>query len=83
MSSEEIKKTFSKNLKRFLEMNNKQPAETVSETKTYILNTESGKFHEPGCRTIKNTSQSKLKEMHTTYDKMIAQKYSPCGVCNP
>ena len=50
---------------------------------TYIVNTNTGKFHIPGCRDIAKMSDSNKLEKTSTRDEMIAQGYSPCGHCLP
>ena len=50
-------------------------------TSTYILNTNTGKFHDPGCRSVKKMSDK--KECKCTRDELIAQGYEPCLNCNP
>lgn len=50
---------------------------------TYVLNTNTHKFHYPTC---KDTQKIKAKNYATTSasrDDVIAQGYSPCGHCHP
>ena len=60
--------------------------ETVSEKsaeQTYIINTNTGKFHEPSCRSVKRMNDSNKKEYIGSRDDLIAQGYEPCKNCNP
>ncbi len=50
---------------------------------TYILNTNTKKFHYSSCSSVKKMSDSNKKEYTGVRDDLIAQGYSPCGNCNP
>ena len=50
---------------------------------TYILNVNTGKFHLPGCRSVKQMKDKNKREVMSTREDMIAQGYSPCANCNP
>lgn len=54
----------------------------VPET-TYILNTNSKKFHFPTCDSAIRTKEKNKKEYHGTREELIDVGYSPCGVCHP
>lgn len=63
-----------------------QTTEAVSEKTaehTYIINTNTGKFHEPSCRSVKRMNDSNKKEYTGSRDDLIAQGYDPCKNCNP
>lgn len=49
----------------------------------YVLNTNSKKFHYPDCSGILHMKESNRQEVNDTRDHLIAQGYSPCGLCNP
>lgn len=59
--------------------------EDKEETKgyTYILNTNTGKFHYPSCSSAKKIKDSNRQEFQGTRDELIARGYSPCGNCHP
>ncbi len=64
------------------------PKATITETKTdegndYVLNTNTKKFHKPGCSSVRQMNESNKQEYHGTRDDVIAKGYSPCGRCNP
>lgn len=49
----------------------------------YIINTNTNKFHFPWCSSV-NQMNEENKEFYTgSRDDLIAQRYSPCGRCNP
>ena len=50
---------------------------------TYILNTNSHKFHDPSCYSVDQMSDSNKEEFTGTRDEVIAMGYEPCGRCNP
>lgn len=56
---------------------------TNNNTQTYILNTNTKKFHYSDCGSASRISD-KNKGTHTgTRDELISQGYSPCGNCDP
>ncbi|MCR5685704.1 MAG: MBL fold metallo-hydrolase [Lachnospiraceae bacterium] len=55
----------------------------AAEAQTYILNTNTNRFHYPGCKSV-NSMKEKNKQIFTgTRDGVIAMGYNPCGNCNP
>lgn len=53
---------------------------TEGETQTYVLNTKSMKFHYPSCSGLPTKNRA---DTTATRDELIAQGYSPCGICKP
>ena len=49
----------------------------------YIVNTNTGKFHYPSCRSVKQMKESNKMYYTGTRDDLISQGYDPCGNCNP
>ena len=56
---------------------------TAAPQMTYILNTNTGKFHLPGCRSVNQMTDRNKQEFVGTREEAIARGYSPCGNCNP
>lgn len=54
-----------------------------SVTGTYILNTNSMKFHSPSCSSIGQMSEKNKQEYTGSRDDLISQGYEPCKRCNP
>lgn len=54
-----------------------------NKVKTYILNTNSGKFHLTTCDSIKSMKEYNKKTVKCTRSELINQGYSPCGSCKP
>ena len=50
---------------------------------TYIVNTNTGKFHKPSCRSVKQMKEVNKSERTTTRDELISEGYEPCKNCNP
>lgn len=50
---------------------------------TYILNTNTMKFHKPSCSSVKQMSDSNKSEYNGSRDDLISQGYDPCKRCNP
>lgn len=56
---------------------------TGQQTGTYVLNTNTHKFHIPSCPSVETMSE-KNKAYHTgTRDEVIAMGYEPCKRCHP
>lgn len=49
----------------------------------YIINTNTGKFHYPTCRSINRMKEKNKLEFTGTRDDVLARGYSPCMICNP
>ena len=69
-----------------------QPADTnvtqqetsqSAETQTYVLNTNTHKFHKPGCYSVEKIKPENYAEFTGTREEAIAYGYDPCKNCNP
>lgn len=54
-----------------------------SEGVTYILNTNTKRFHNPTCKSVQEMKAKNRKEFFGTRDELIEQGFIPCGRCNP
>lgn len=63
------------------EIEEPQQPDTISET--YILNTNSRKFHRPDCFSASQISDANREEYTGTREELIEQGYTPCGYCKP
>lgn len=52
-------------------------------TDDYVLNTNTYKFHFPGCDYVKRISPENYATSTSTRSELISQGYDPCGHCNP
>lgn len=66
------------------------PEEPVAETPsqepvgtTYILNTNTMKFHEEGCPSVKDIHDHNMSTYTGNRDDVIAKGFDPCGRCHP
>jgi len=61
-----------------------QPENTENNTSaTYILNTNSKKFHYPTCSSVSRMSEKNKKEFSGDRNELISDGYEPCGNCQP
>ena len=56
---------------------------TTPATVTYVVNTNTGKFHYPGCPSAAKIKDKNRMDTSETRDELIAQGYVPCKNCNP
>lgn len=59
------------------------PVVTRSAEKSYVLNTNTMKFHLPSCSSVKDIKESNRQDVTMARDDIIAQGFSPCGRCHP
>lgn len=50
---------------------------------TYVLNTNTGKFHYPDCKSVKQMKDKNKQEVEATREEVIARGFEPCGNCHP
>ena len=60
-----------------------QAASQQTNTESYILNTNTKKFHRPACSSVKQMKESNKKSSSESRDALIAAGYDPCKKCNP
>ena len=56
---------------------------TESGQQTYILNTNTKKFHKPDCYSVKQMSEKNKKKYKGSRKSLINEGFSPCKNCNP
>lgn len=54
-----------------------------TQSRHYVLNTNSMKFHDPDCPSTKRISDKNRKDYQGTRDELLDQGYDPCGNCDP
>ncbi|MBQ3369776.1 MAG: hypothetical protein IJG48_02020 [Mogibacterium sp.] len=52
-------------------------------TSTYVLNTNTKKFHYEYCRSVDQMKDKNKRIIEATRDEIIEMGYDPCGNCNP
>lgn len=53
------------------------------EEATFVINTNTKKFHKPDCNSVLDTQPKNRKSTSQTREELINQGYSPCSRCNP
>ena len=61
-----------------IEAENEQKTES-----SYVLNTNTKKFHLPSCSSLNQMNESNKGEFTGTRDELIQQGYEPCKRCHP
>lgn len=56
---------------------------TARQSTTYILNTNTKKFHRTGCSAVKQMKESNKQTFTGSREEVINKGYSPCKKCNP
>lgn len=56
---------------------------TVPAGTSYVLNTNTLKFHDPNCSSVTDLSAKNRAFFTGTRAEALAQGYEPCGICNP
>ena len=59
------------------------PQATGTQEVTYILNTNTKKFHYPSCSSVNSIKDKNKKEFYGTREEAIEAGYAPCGKCHP
>lgn len=59
------------------------PQEDIPQETTYILNTNTKKFHYPSCGSVKQMKEKNKSEYTGNRDDVISMGYDPCKKCNP
>lgn len=49
----------------------------------YVLNTNTGKFHEPGCRSISDMKEENKSIVKESRQSLMKKGYEPCKLCQP
>ena len=58
-------------------------SDATEESQTYILNTNTNKFHYSTCSDVSRIKEENKSSFYGTRDEAIADGYEPCGHCNP
>ncbi len=53
------------------------------ETSSYVVNTNTGKFHRPDCDAVPKIAKQNRKDLESGRETLIAQGYTACGICKP
>ena len=61
----------------------KAAASDSSAEKTYVLNTNTHKFHDPDCSSVSQMKEKNKRIVTESRDQIITDGYEPCGRCHP
>ena len=50
---------------------------------TYILNTNTRRFHLPSCSGVSSMKDSNKETYRGSRDALLEEGYTPCGICSP
>ena len=50
---------------------------------TYILNTNTMRFHEPSCSSVEQMAPENREEYSGSRETLLSEGYTPCGICKP
>lgn len=54
-----------------------------SDAQTYVLNTNTHKFHYPSCSSVSQMKEKNKKTVTESREQIISEGYQPCKRCNP
>lgn len=54
-----------------------------AEQTEFVINTNTGKFHKPDCKSVKKMKAKNKEEFNGSRDELIAEGYEPCNSCRP
>lgn len=57
------------------------PSESMETS--YVLNTNTMKFHRPDCSSVQDIKEANRQEFQGHREQLLEQGYSPCGICHP
>lgn len=60
-----------------------EDSEEEPEEITYVMNTNTKKFHKPYCGSVKDIKDKNKRETTMSREEIISQGYTPCKRCNP
>ena len=60
-----------------------EPKDPSGSKASYVVNTNTHKFHRPDCSSVKDIKQSNRLDYTGTREELIAEGYDPCKRCNP
>jgi len=64
-------------------MSDKEAGGSEAPAVTYVLNTNTHKFHLPTCPSVDDMKPKNREDFYGTRDAAIAAGYQPCGRCHP
>lgn len=62
---------------------NKESSTSIEQTASYVLNTNTKKFHKSSCGSVTDMNDSNKKTYKGSRQTLLQQGYNPCGNCKP
>lgn len=59
------------------------PADPAPQKTSYVLNTNTKKFHKPSCSSVKQMKEKNKRTVTSTRQAIMEQGYAPCQRCKP
>lgn len=59
------------------------PDPTPDGLNTYVLNTNTKRFHKPTCSSVTDIKEKNRRDVEADRDELVAQGYAPCKRCKP
>lgn len=59
------------------------PGEEQADVQSYVINTNTKRFHRTNCDSVNDMSKSNLEVSYLTREELIEQGYQPCKKCWP
>ena len=84
-ASTQVKEAFAEASQAPLEETDTRAIPEVEEKPeiTYVLNTNTKRFHYPSCDSVNDMKEKNKQEVTLSRDELIEQGYKPCGRCKP
>lgn len=82
-SIEDESQTTSAEDEEITDEDEEEVSEEEPEEITYVLNTNTKKFHTPYCSSVKDMKDKNKKETTMSREEVISQGYTPCKRCKP
>ena len=58
-------------------------AASITTAGSYVLNTNTHKFHVPSCSSVETIKKKNRKDVNESREQIISEGYAPCKRCNP
>jgi len=58
-------------------------ADQEGQVREYVLNTNTGRFHYPDCKSVGDMKDKNREDVEATREEILDRGFVPCGNCNP
>ena len=60
-----------------------QEASGADDSRAYVVNVSSRKFHDPSCSAVEKISPANRSDVSASRAELLDEGYDPCGLCKP